>query len=33
LLPLREFCRAQGWDVASEFVDHACATDLRGRVA
>jgi DNA invertase Pin-like site-specific DNA recombinase len=31
LLPLREFCRAQGWDVAGEYVDHASATDLRGR--
>src|SRR6516162_1835486 len=33
LLPLREFCRAQGWDVAGEFVDRASATDLRGRRA
>jgi DNA invertase Pin-like site-specific DNA recombinase len=33
LLPLREFCRAQGWMVADEFVDHASATDLRGRRA
>ena len=33
LLPLREFCQAQGWTVASEFVDHASATDLRGRTA
>ena len=31
LLPLREFCQAQGWDVAGEFVDQASATDLRGR--
>ena len=31
LLPLREFCRAQGWEVASEYVDYASATDLRGR--
>jgi DNA invertase Pin-like site-specific DNA recombinase len=33
LLPLREFCQAQGWTVASEHVDHAPATDLRGRRA
>jgi len=33
LLPLREFVAAQGWQVAGEFVDHASATDLRGRVA
>jgi DNA invertase Pin-like site-specific DNA recombinase len=31
LLPLREFARVQGWDVAGEYVDHASATDLRGR--
>jgi DNA invertase Pin-like site-specific DNA recombinase len=31
LLPLREFCRVQVWDVAGEYVDHAPATDLRGR--
>jgi DNA invertase Pin-like site-specific DNA recombinase len=33
LLPLREFAQAQGWAVADEFVDHASATDLRGRAA
>lgn len=33
LLPLREFCHAQGWEVAGEFVDHASTTDLRGRTA
>ena len=33
LLPLREFCRAQGWIAAGEYVDHASATDLRGRTA
>jgi len=33
LLPLREFCQAQGWTVAGEFVDTASANDLRGRVA
>src|SRR2546427_365084 len=33
LLPLREFCQAQGWQVAGEFVDTASATDLKGRTA
>ncbi len=33
LLPLREFCQAQGWTIAGEFTDHASATDLRGRTA
>jgi len=33
LLPLREFCRARGWTVTGECVDHASATDLRGRAA
>ena len=33
LLPLREFCQVQGWEVVGEFVDHASATDLRGRTA
>src|SRR5437016_6282180 len=33
LLPLREFCTAQSWSVAGEFVDKASATDLRGRTA
>jgi DNA invertase Pin-like site-specific DNA recombinase len=32
LLPLREFVEAQGWTIAGEFVDHASATDLRGRI-
>jgi DNA invertase Pin-like site-specific DNA recombinase len=31
LLPLREFCHAQRWDVVGEFVDQASATDLRSR--
>jgi DNA invertase Pin-like site-specific DNA recombinase len=31
LLPLREFCAVQGWTVAEEFIDHASATDLKGR--
>jgi DNA invertase Pin-like site-specific DNA recombinase len=31
LLPLCEFCQVQAWDVAGEYVDHASATDLRGR--
>jgi len=33
LLPLREFVVAQGWTLAGEFVDHASASDLRGRTA
>jgi len=33
LLPLREFVAAQGWTVVGEHVDHASATDLRGRTA
>jgi DNA invertase Pin-like site-specific DNA recombinase len=33
LLPLREFCTAQGWKIAKQFVDTASATDLRGRTA
>jgi DNA invertase Pin-like site-specific DNA recombinase len=33
LLPLREFARAQGWEVVGVFTDCASATDLRGRTA
>lgn len=33
LLPLRDFVKAQGWEVAGEFVDHAPARDLAHRVA
>ncbi len=33
LIPLREFCQAQGWQIAGEFVDTASANDLRGRTA
>jgi len=33
LLPLREFVADQGWTAAGEFVEHASATDLRGRTA
>lgn len=33
LLPLREFVAAQSWTVADGYVDHASATDLRGRKA
>jgi DNA invertase Pin-like site-specific DNA recombinase len=33
LLPLREFVTVQGWQAVGEFVDHARATDLRGRAA
>ncbi len=31
LVPLREFVASQGWTILGEFVDHASATDLRGR--
>jgi DNA invertase Pin-like site-specific DNA recombinase len=33
LLPLREHCQAHGWQTVAEFIDHASATDLRGRTA
>ncbi|HLW58561.1 MAG TPA: recombinase family protein [bacterium] len=34
LLPLREFVESQaGWTAVGEYMDHASATDLRGRVA
>lgn len=33
LIPLREFCAAQGWTIAGEFIDRASATDVRGRTA
>lgn len=33
LLPLREYAAVQGWTAASEQIDHASATDLRGRTA
>lgn len=33
LAPLREFAQAQAWHVVGEFVDHASATDFRGRTA
>jgi DNA invertase Pin-like site-specific DNA recombinase len=33
LIPLREFCQAQGWTIQGEYVDRAPATDLRGRTA
>jgi DNA invertase Pin-like site-specific DNA recombinase len=32
-LPLREFCQAQGWTIAGEFMDSAPATDYRARTA
>ena len=32
LLPLRDFCAAQGWEVVAEYVDHAPANDLAHRV-
>jgi len=31
LIPLREFCQAQGWTIQAEYIDYASATDLRGR--
>jgi len=31
LLPLREFCAAQGWTVHEEYVDQVSATDLARR--
>ena len=33
LLPLREFCQAQGFEVVGEYVDQAPATDLLRRTA
>lgn len=33
LLPLRDFCVAQGFEMAGEYVDQASATDLRRRTA
>ncbi len=32
LLPLRDFCAAQGWSIAAEYVDHAPANDQAHRV-
>ncbi len=32
LMPMRDFCAAQGWDIAGEYVDHAPANDLAHRV-
>ncbi len=32
LMPLRDFCAAQGWDVADEYVDHAPANDQAHRL-
>src|SRR5215471_17306971 len=33
LLPLREFVSSHAYSIAGEFVDHASATDLKGRTA
>ncbi len=33
LLPLRDFCLTQGWEVYREYVDHAPANDLAHRIA
>ena len=32
LMPLREFCAAQGWQIVAEYVDHAPANDHAHRV-
>ena len=32
LLPLRDFCAAQGWETVAEYVDHAPANDQAHRV-
>ena len=32
LMPLRDFCTAQGWEVADEYVDHAPANDQAHRL-
>lgn len=32
LMPLRDFCAAQGWEVASEYVDYAPANDQAHRL-
>ena len=32
LVPLRDFCQAEGWEVYREYVDQAPATDLTHRV-
>ena len=32
LMPLRDFCSAQGWEVYREYVDQAPANDLLHRV-
>jgi DNA invertase Pin-like site-specific DNA recombinase len=31
VVPLREFASSRGWTIDGEFIDHAPATDLRGR--
>ena len=33
LLPMRDFCEAQGWEVTKEYVDYAPANDLARRTA
>ncbi len=33
LMPLRDFCLAQGWEVFKEYVDQAPANDLAHRIA
>ena len=31
LMPLRDYCRAQGWEIVGEYVDHPSARDLAHR--
>ena len=33
MMALRDYCRGQGWEVSSEYVDHASARDLAHRTA
>ena len=33
LMPLRDYCRAQGWEIFREYTDQASAQDLYRRVA
>ncbi len=33
LMPLRDFCQGQGWEIYQEYVDHASALDVARRTA
>lgn len=33
LYPLREYVKAQGWEICHEYIDNASALDMRGRIA